>query len=99
MAADKQSLRQQILAQIDHCAALAYAAGHHFAEHGKHAPSSIMTKADADAKLIRLIEEYAAAPAVVAAGGWCSHCGCGNDKAGYAHLTGCTHGVEGRKNG
>jgi hypothetical protein len=60
MTADKQALRAQILTQIDHCAQLAYAAGHHFAKHGKHAPSSIMTKADADAKLIRLIEEYAA---------------------------------------
>lgn len=59
MAADKQALQQQILAQIDRCAALAYGAGQHFAQHGKHAPSSIMAKADADATLVRLIEEYA----------------------------------------
>ena len=56
-----QALRQKILAQIDRCAELAYGAGHHFAQHGKHAPSSLMAKADADAKLARLIEEYAAA--------------------------------------
>jgi hypothetical protein len=62
--ADLNSMRQEILAQIDHCATLAYAAGHHFAEHGKHAPSSIMTKADADAKLVNLIEAYAKAHAV-----------------------------------
>lgn len=60
MAADKQIMRHQILAQIDRCAQLAYAAGHHFAQHGKHAPSSVMAKADADATLVRLIEEYAA---------------------------------------
>lgn len=69
MAADKQALRQQILAQIDRCAALAYAAGHHFAQHGKHAPSSIMTKADADATLIHLIEEYATASVPLPDGG------------------------------
>jgi hypothetical protein len=88
MPSDKQALRQQILAQIDRCAALAYGAGHHFAQHGKHAPSSVMAKADADATLVRLIEEYAAA-------GWCTHCGCGNDAAGYAHAPLCQrpHGV------
>lgn len=58
--AEKQSLRQQILTQIDRCSQLAYAAGHHFAQHGKHSPSSVMAKADADATLIRLIEKYAA---------------------------------------
>lgn len=63
MAADKQSLRQQILAQLDRCHEIAYGAGHHFAQHRKHAPSSKMTQADADAKLIRLIEEYAQAHA------------------------------------
>lgn len=63
MATDRQDLRPAILAQIDRCAELAYAAGHHFAKHGKHAPSSIMAKADADATLVRLIDEYAAAVA------------------------------------
>lgn len=24
------------------------------------------------------------------AGGWCIHCGCGNDVMGYQHLTNCT---------
>jgi hypothetical protein len=89
MAADRQALRQQILAQIDRCAELAYGAGHHFAQHGKHAPSSVMAKADADAKLISLVEDYAAA------GGWCTNCGCGNDKAGYAHAPLCAAGVMG----
>lgn len=88
--ADKQQLRQQIMAQIDRCAEIAYGAGHHFAQHGKHAPSSMMAKADADAKLTRLIEEYAAAelvstppsgerPSAPAPDDRCPTCG-GNDK-------------------
>jgi hypothetical protein len=60
MAADKQALRQQIIAQLERCEAIAYAAGHHYAQHSKHAPSRTMQQADADATLIRLIEEYAA---------------------------------------
>lgn len=59
--ADKKALQQQIIAQLERCESIAYAAGHHFAEHGKHAPSRTMQQADADAKLIRLIDEYAAA--------------------------------------
>lgn len=26
------------------------------------------------------------------AGGWCRHCGCGNDVLGYKHLPNCKHG-------
>lgn len=60
MAVDKTFLRQQILTQLDRCMALAYAAGSHFAQHGKHAPASMQTQAEADARLIHLIEDYAA---------------------------------------
>jgi hypothetical protein len=62
VAVDKKFLRQQMLGQIDRCAALSYAAGHHFAQHGKHDPASFTTKAEADAKLVKLIEAYAALP-------------------------------------
>ena len=27
------------------------------------------------------------------AGGWCKHCGCGNNVLGYKHLKNCAHGV------
>jgi hypothetical protein len=28
------------------------------------------------------------------AGGWCKHCGCGNDVLGYAHLASCNRPQE-----
>jgi hypothetical protein len=28
------------------------------------------------------------------AGGWCRHCGCGNDVLGYKHLKSCRHQQE-----
>lgn len=61
MAADLHAMRQKMIAQLEQCAAIAYAAGQHFPQYGKHAPSSVMKQADADAKLLHLIEEYAQA--------------------------------------
>lgn len=52
-------LQRQIIAQLERCEALAYGAGHHYAVHGMHAPSSKMAQADAGAKLLHLVEEYA----------------------------------------
>lgn len=60
MAVDKRFLRQQIIAQIERCTALGYAAGQHFLQHGKHAAASMQAQAEADARLIHLIEDYAA---------------------------------------
>lgn len=60
MAVDKRFLRQQILAQIDRCKALAYGAGSHFAQHGGHTAASMQAQAEADARLVNLIEDYAA---------------------------------------
>lgn len=61
MAADLHAMRQKMIAQLEQCTALACTTGHHIAQHGKHSPSSVMKQADADAKLLRLIDEYAQA--------------------------------------
>jgi hypothetical protein len=59
MSDRKTDLQGQIIAQLERCEALAYGAGHHYAVHGMHAPSSKMAQADAGAKLLYLVEEYA----------------------------------------
>lgn len=60
MAVDKRFLRLQIIEQLDHCHAVAFSAGHHQARHGETTQASMQAQAEADAKLVQLIEDYAA---------------------------------------